>query len=109
MRQIKQMMCMEKWINLEVFNNRDIFNVKTVVYLKLIEYLNPNTFKITMDDAHIKRLCEACRLSKASYNKAIRQLVHQGIIEKEGNDIILLDLCAVQKGGCLPVIYKRCV
>lgn len=60
-----------------------VFNATTKVLWKLLEVAEWNTGKVYMNSVRKKEIMEICGISKASFDKAIRELVSVGIIKKE--------------------------
>lgn len=62
---------------------KPLFNATTKVLWKLLEYAEYNTGKVYMNAVRKQELMEECKISKASYDRAIKELVEVGIITKE--------------------------
>lgn len=60
-----------------------VFNATTKVLWKLLEVAEWNTGKVYMNSVRKKEIMEICGISKASFDRAIRELVSVGIIKKE--------------------------
>ena len=60
-----------------------VFNATTKVLWKLLEVAEWNTGKVYMNSVRKKEIMEICGISKASFDRAIRELASVGIIKKE--------------------------
>lgn len=69
--------------------NLPFFNTTTKVFWKLLEYAEFNTGKVYMNANRRKEVMEICELSKASYYRAVEELVKADIIEKIGDTYII--------------------
>lgn len=64
---------------------KHVFNVTTKVFYKLLEYAEYNTGKVYMNSNRIKEIMEICNISKASYYRAINELIEAGLISGDKN------------------------
>lgn len=64
---------------------KSIFNTTTKVLWKLLEIAEYNTGKVYITAERRNNIMEICKISRASYDRAIKDLVDADIICKEGN------------------------
>ena len=64
---------------------KSIFNATTKVFWKLLEFAEWNTGKVYMTTERRDNIMETCDISRASYDRAIKELVDAGIMTKNGN------------------------
>lgn len=64
---------------------KSIFNATTKVLWKLLEIAEYNTGKVYVTAERRHNIMNICNISRASYDRAIRELVEADIIFKEGN------------------------
>ena len=64
---------------------KSIFNATTKVLWKLLEFAEYNTGKVYVTSERRKEIMEICSISRASYDRAIRELVEAEILSKEGS------------------------
>ena len=64
---------------------KHVFNVTTNVFYKLLEYAEYNTGKVYMNSNRIKEIMKICSISKASYYRAINELIEAGLISGDKN------------------------
>lgn len=64
---------------------KSIFNATTKVLWKLLEIAEYNTGKVYVTTERRNSIMEACDISRASYDRAVRELVEADIMSKEGN------------------------
>lgn len=62
--------------------NTDVLNATTKVLYKLLEYAEWNTGKVYMGADRVEELMGICHISKASYHRAIKELIDKGVITK---------------------------
>lgn len=68
---------------------KSIFNNTTKVLWKLLEYAEYNSGYVYMTVQRREELMNECSMSRASYDRAIKELAECGIIQKEGNTYII--------------------
>lgn len=61
-----------------------VFNATTKVLWKLMEIAEWNTGKVFMNPERRKDIMGICKISRASFDRAIKELVDVGIVEKKG-------------------------
>jgi hypothetical protein len=64
---------------------KSIFNATTKVLWKLLEIAEYNTGKVYVTTERRNNIMGVCGISRASYDRAIRELVEADIMAKEGN------------------------
>jgi len=64
---------------------KSIFNATTKVLWKLLEIAEYNTGKVYVTTERRNSIMDACSISRASYDRAVRDLVEAEIIKKDGN------------------------
>lgn len=64
---------------------KSIFNATTKVLWKLLEIAEYNTGKVYVTTERRNAIMSACDISRASYDRAVRELVEADIMSKEGN------------------------
>lgn len=64
---------------------KSIFNATTKVLWKLLEIAEYNTGKVYVTAERRNNIMSACEISRASYDRAVRELVEADIMIKEGN------------------------
>lgn len=64
---------------------KSIFNATTKVLWKLLEIAEYNTGKVYVTTERRNNIMNACGISRASYDRAVRELVEADIMTKEGN------------------------
>lgn len=64
---------------------KSIFNATTKVLWKLLEIAEYNTGKVYVTTERRNNIMSACGISRASYDRAVRELVEADIMTKEGN------------------------
>ena len=64
---------------------KSIFNATTKVLWKLLEIAEYNTGKVYVTTERRNNIMSACGISRASYDRAIKELVDADIMTKEGN------------------------
>jgi len=64
---------------------KSIFNATTKVLWKLLEIAEYNTGKIYMTVERRNNIMSVCDISRASYDRAVKELVDAEIMKKEGN------------------------
>lgn len=83
---------MEKWINLDVFTFLPIFNdTARVMHELLILAVRENKWKVYLNSNVRGEILKKCNVSRASYNRAIKQLEECGFLERD-KDILILNL-----------------
>ncbi len=60
----------------------DVLNATTKVLYKLMEFAEWNTGKVYMSADRVDEILAVCGISKASYHRAIKELIGKGIITK---------------------------
>ena len=63
---------------------KSIFNATTKVLWKLLEFAEYNTGKVYVTSERRKEIMDICGISRASYDRAIKELVDAEIMKKEG-------------------------
>lgn len=61
-----------------------VFNATTKVLWKLMEIAEWNTGKVFMNPERRKEIMQICSISRASFDRAIKELADVGIIKREG-------------------------
>lgn len=61
-----------------------VFNATTKILWKLLEIAEWNTGKVFMNPVRRKEIMQICGISRASFDRAIRELADIGIIKREG-------------------------
>ena len=64
---------------------KSIFNATTKVLWKLLEIAEYNTGKVYVTTERRNNVMSVCGISRASYDRAVRELVEADIMTKEGN------------------------
>jgi hypothetical protein len=64
---------------------KSIFNATTKVLWKLLEFAEYNTGKVYITTERRNTIMDVCGISRASYDRAVRELVEAEIMKKEGN------------------------
>lgn len=64
---------------------KSIFNATTKVLWKLLEIAEYNTGKVYVTTERRNNIMNVCDISRASYDRAVRELVEADIMTKEGN------------------------
>ncbi len=64
---------------------KSIFNATTKVLWKLLEFAEYNTGKVYITTERRNTIMDVCSISRASYDRAVRELVEAEIMKKEGN------------------------
>ena len=64
---------------------KSIFNATTKVLWKLLEIAEYNTGKVYVTTERRNNIMSVCGISRASYDRAVRELVEADIMAKEGN------------------------
>lgn len=59
-----------------------VLNVTTKVLYKLLEFAEFNTGKVYMNSDRVEEIMQVCGISRASYHRAIKELMDIGIITK---------------------------
>ena len=60
----------------------DVLNATTKVLYKILEYAEWNTGKVFMTTDRVEEIMSTCSISRASYHRAIKELIAKGIITK---------------------------
>lgn len=63
--------------------DKPIFNATTKVFWKLLEFAEFNTGKVYMNCGRKKEIMDVCGISRASYDRAIKELVDAEIMKKD--------------------------
>ena len=66
-----------------------IFNATVKVLWKLLEFAEYNTGKVYMNAERVGDIEEVCKISRATYTRAIKDLKDAGIITKKGTTITI--------------------
>lgn len=83
---------MEKWINLDMFISLPIFNDTARVMHKLLALaIKEEKWKVYLNSNVRKDILKSCKVSKASCNRAIKQLEECGFLMND-KDILILNL-----------------
>ena len=98
---------MKKYINLGLFLNRDFYNADTTLLLKLLELADPITFEVCMTIGRADAIAKECSLSRASYQRALKDLREQGMIVTDRGVIILTCCKEIKDSGDLPMMFQR--
>jgi hypothetical protein len=64
---------------------KSIFNATTKVLWKFLEFAEYNTGKVYITTERRNTIMDVCGISRASYDRAVRELVEAEIMKKEGN------------------------
>lgn len=62
--------------------NSDVLNATTKVLYKMLEYAEWNTGKVCMPADRVEEVLEICHISRATYHRAIKELLSIGVIIK---------------------------
>lgn len=62
--------------------NTDVLNATTKVLYKLMEFAEWNTGKVYMPKERVVEIMDVCHISKATYHRAIKELLDIGVITK---------------------------
>lgn len=60
----------------------DVLNATTKVLYKMLEFSEWNTGKVYMSADRVEEIMQICGISRASYHRAIKELIAKGIITK---------------------------
>jgi predicted transcriptional regulator len=60
----------------------DVLNATTKVLYKMLEYSEWNTGKVYMSADRVEEIMTICNISRATYHRAIKELINKGIIIK---------------------------
>jgi DNA-binding transcriptional MocR family regulator len=60
----------------------EVLNATTKVLYKLLEFAEFNTGKVYMTPERVDELLNICGISRASYHRAINELIKRGVISK---------------------------
>ena len=60
----------------------DVLNATTKVLYKMLEFSEWNTGKVYMSADRVEEIMQVCGISRASYHRAIKELIAKGIITK---------------------------
>lgn len=64
---------------------KSVFNATTKVLWKLLELAEYNTGRVNMNSDRRRDIMYECKISRASFDRAIKELIDVEIIYKEGN------------------------
>ena len=62
--------------------NTDVLNATTKVLYKMLEFSEWNTGKVYMSADRVEEIMQVCSISRASYHRAVKELMAKGIITK---------------------------
>ena len=60
----------------------DVLNATTKVLYKMLEFSEWNTGKVYMSADRVEEIMQICGISRASYHRAVKELIAKGIITK---------------------------
>lgn len=60
----------------------DVLNATTKVLYKMLEYSEWNTGKVYMTTDRVEEIMATCNISRATYHRAVKELITKGIIVK---------------------------
>ena len=60
----------------------DVLNATTKVLYKMLEYSEWNTGKVYMTTDRVEEIMSICNISRATYHRAVKELIDKGIIIK---------------------------
>lgn len=60
----------------------DVLNATTKVLYKMLEYSEWNTGKVYMTTDRVEEIMATCNISRATYHRAVKELITKGIIIK---------------------------
>ena len=60
----------------------DVLNATTKVLYKMLEYSEWNTGKVFMTADRVEEIMSICNISRATYHRAVKELIDKGIIIK---------------------------
>lgn len=60
----------------------DVLNATTKVLYKMLEFAEWNTGKVYMTTDRVEEIMQICSISRASYHRAIKELISKGVIVK---------------------------
>ena len=67
----------------------DILNVTTKILWKFLEFAEFNTGKVYIDGERAEEIKRTCNVSKASYYRAVNELIDMGIVSKGRGSYII--------------------
>ena len=62
--------------------NTDVLNATTKVLYKMMEFAEWNTGKVYMSADRVEEIMSVCNISRATYHRAVNELIDKGIITK---------------------------
>lgn len=62
--------------------NTDVLNATTKVLYKMMEFAEWNTGKVYMSADRVEEIMSVCNISRATYHRAVKELIDKGIITK---------------------------
>lgn len=62
--------------------NTDVLNATTKVLYKMMEFAEWNTGKVYMSADRVEEIMSMCNISRATYHRAVKELIDKGIITK---------------------------
>lgn len=62
--------------------NTDVLNATTKVLYKMMEFAEWNTGKVYMSADRVEEIMSVCNISRATYHRAVKELIDKGIIIK---------------------------
>lgn len=60
----------------------DVLNATTKVLYKMLEFAEWNTGKVYMTTDRVEEIMQICSISRASYHRAVKELISKGVIIK---------------------------
>ena len=60
----------------------DVLNATTKVLYKMMEFAEWNTGKVYMSADRVEEIMSVCNISRATYHRAVKELIDKGIITK---------------------------
>lgn len=60
----------------------DVLNATTKVLYKMLEFAEWNTGKVYMTTDRVEEIMQICSISRASYHRAVKELISKGVIVK---------------------------
>lgn len=60
----------------------DVLNATTKVLYKMMEFAEWNTGKVYMSTDRVEEIMSICGISRASYHRAVKELIDKGVITK---------------------------
>ena len=69
----------------------DVLNATTKVLYKMMEFAEWNSGKVYMAAGRVEEIMSVCCISRASYHRAIKELLDKGVITKEKGCYIIAE------------------